>query len=154
VTDRVGDGWRESIARAGARRPNDGVLARIVLALLIVVLSIAVVKVLGVGDDDEGGGSPAPSGAGAVVTTAYNNGEVTVALNQPFVVNLKGSPAAPWGLPHAESESLAVVTSSEELDGSVSITFVPQRPAPGVVVRAERGGTSPETFAVTIRVVG
>ena len=47
-----------------------------------------------------------------------------------------------------------MVTTSEELDGSVTATFVPQRLAPGVVVRAERGGTSPETFAVTIRVVG
>jgi len=100
--------------------------------------------------DDE----KAPPPRTAAVTEANNGGEVTVPLNQPFVVNLKGSPAAPWGLPRSEADSLALTRSAEELDGSATATFVPQKVAPAIVVRAERGGTSPETFTVTIRVVG
>jgi len=148
-----------SRGREGGRGRARGIVLRIVLALAIVAVVVAGVSLLGIGDDDKGGG-PAPASTvaprreGAAVTEAYNNGEVTVALDQPFVVNLKGSPDAPWGLPHSEAESLAVVTSSEELDGSVTATFVPQKVAPGLVLRAERSGTSPETFAVTIRVVG
>ncbi len=138
VTDRLDGGWREGIVRGCARRPVNGVLARVVLALLIVVLSVAAwSRLLGIGGDDRGGGGSAaadhPDGQapdGAVVTEADNNGEVTVPLNQPFVVNLKGSPAPRGACPHAEAESLALVTSSEELDGSVTATFVPQEVAP------------------------
>ena len=136
------------------------IVGRVLLALFIVAVAVAGVLLLDIGgDDDKDDGGSATSTTvvrrgGAAVTEADNGGEVTVPLNQPFIVNLKGSPAAPWALPQSESESLALITSSEELDGSVTATFVPQRLAPGVVVRAERGGPSPETFSVTIRVVG
>ncbi|MEA2972082.1 MAG: hypothetical protein QOG82_540 [Actinomycetota bacterium] len=150
----MSSGWGGEAGRVRVR----AIGGRVLLGLVIVAVVVAGVSLLDIGDDDTGGGSATSSTVvrrgGAAVTEADNGGEVTVPLNQPFVVNLKGSPAAPWGLPHAESESLALVKTSEELDGSVTATFVPQRLAPGVVVRAERGGPSPETFAVTIRVVG
>ena len=160
MTDRLVGGWREVIVRGCARRPVNGVHARIVLALLIVVLSVGVVKALGIGGDIRGGGGSAAATTrtdrpldSPMVTEADNNGEVTVPPNQPFVVRLQGSPAAPWARPHAEAETLALVTSREELDGSVLAIFVAQEVAPAIVVRADRGGTSTDTFAVTIRVV-
>ncbi len=89
-----------------------------------------------------------------VVTEADNGHEVTVAADRPFVVTLQGSAVAPWGLPWASGEDLALVQSSQEVDGSASATFVPLESTPGVAVRAERSGTSTEQFEVTVRVVG
>ncbi len=89
----------------------------------------------------------------AAVTEANNGGEVTVPPDKPFVLNLRGTPDAPWNLPRAHADTLAMIGSSLELDGSVSVTFVPVEVSPGVQVTAERGGATPERFEVTIRVV-
>ena len=95
-----------------SRRRVRAIVGRVLLALVIIAVAVAGVVLLDVGGDDKDGGGSGTSTTvvrrgGAAVTEADNNGEVTVTLNQPFVVNLKGSPEAPWGLPHAESESLA-----------------------------------------------
>ncbi len=143
-------------------REPDGAVRRVVLAgLVVVVMAGAALAVFGLGfGDDDGGGKGTTSRtsvvrrAGAAVTEADNGGEVTVPPNVPFVLDLKGSPDAPWGLPAAQADTLALVGSSQELDGSVKATFLPLELTPGVVVSARRTGATTERFEVTIRVGG
>ena len=122
---------------------------RVLLALLIVAVAVGVTVALTRGDK---AGKEPTGRAGAAVTEADKGGEVTVPLQEPFVLDLKGSPDAPWGLPASQADTLALVGSSQELDGSVKATFLPLEVTPGVVVSAQRGGTSTERFEVTIRV--
>jgi len=136
------------------------------LALLVVNLLIlvgAVVTVFVVDFDDDGESQTARRRDAAVLDTD-NRGEVSVPVGKPFVVDLKGSEDAPWSLPLASGTSLAIVSSSLDLDGSASATFVPLEVTPGVKLVAERTpacrtasdpcDTPSERFEVTIRVVG
>ncbi len=118
----------------------------LVVLTLVVVVGYAVYALV---IDDDGGRR-----RDAAVTEADNGGEVVVPPNEPFVLDLQGSPDAPWSLPQANAGSLAVVNSRVEPDGSVTVTYIPLEVTAGVVVSAERttGGT-PERFEVTIRVV-
>ena len=136
-----------------------GAKVRVLLASIIVVaafgVTFAMTHDLGGGDGDKGTvPTTVVRRAGAAVTESDNGGEVTVPPNQPFVVDLKGSPDAPWGLPEPQAESLALVGSSQEVDGSVKVTLLPLEITPGVVVSAERTGAVTERFEVTIRVEG
>jgi hypothetical protein len=138
---------------------SGGVKVRMLFASLIVLIAFGVTFVLTRDGEHEGGKGGAPTTVvrrdGAAVTEDDNGREVTVPPNEPFVVDLQGSPDAPWGLPVSQAVgTLALVGSSQELDGSVRATFVPLDVTPGVVVSAQRTGKSSERFEVTIRVVG
>jgi len=134
------------------------------LALGIVVLLAAVVVAVLVFDVLEDPEPVSDRRRNAAVTEADNGSEVTVPVGKPFVVDLKGSEDASWSLPSAVDASLALVSSSQDLDGSSSATFLPQKATPAALVIAERtlpcpvpGETCPrrtERFEVTIRVVG
>jgi hypothetical protein len=136
-----------------------GVTKRVLFGSLVVLVAFGAAFVL-TRDGDDGGGKATTSRtsvvrrAGAAVTEADNGGQVTVAPNAPFVLDLKGSPDAPWGLPEVQADTLALVGSSQELDGSVKATFLPLELTPGVVVSAQRSGATTERFEVTIRVGG
>lgn len=140
---------------------------RTALAVLVVNLLVlvgAVVTVFVVDFDDGDGGSQTARRRDAAVLDTDNGGEVSVPVGKPFVIDLEGSEDAPWSLPLASGTSLAVVSSSLDLDGSASATFVPLEVSPGVKLVAERTpacrtasdpcDTPSERFEVTIRVVG
>ncbi|MEA2829027.1 MAG: hypothetical protein QOG43_3466 [Actinomycetota bacterium] len=135
-----------------------GVVKRVLLASVILLVAFGVTFALTRDGDDAGGKGGGPTTVvrrdGAAVTEADNGGEVTVPPNQPFVLHLKGSADAPWGLPRAQADTLALVGSSQELDGSLTATFLPLETTPGVVVSAPRSGAITEGFQVTIRVEG
>jgi hypothetical protein len=130
---------------------------------ILVLLAAAVAVVLLVDFDKKVGPNDARRKA-AAVTEADNGRTVTVAPGKPFIVDLKGSEDAPWGLPQSVNESLAIVSSSQDLDGSSAATFLPQERTPAAIVTAERivpcatGGdpcpATTERFEVTIRVEG
>ncbi len=140
-------------------RRGRGVLAVGVVAVVVVVAAV----VLFDRGDDDGGDSPAARRKKATVTEANNGGEVTVAPGKPFILDLKGSPDAPWGLPEASSPDLARVQTSQDLDGSAAATFTAVEATPRVIVTAQRvprcRTASPpceqpvERFEVTIRVM-
>ncbi len=147
---------------AGRRRVA---LGAVVVAVLLVAALVALL--LGVFDGD---GLSADEKAAArrrkeaAVTEANNGGEVGVTVNKPFILDLKGSPDAPWGLPEATSEALARVSTSLDANGSSAATFNPLEVTPGVTITAERVPTCraatpacdlpTEHFEVTIRVTG
>jgi hypothetical protein len=134
---------------------------RVVLALCgAALVAAAVVAVLVFDFGDDGSGDRPRE---AAVTEADNGGEVSVAANQPFVVDLRGSEDAPWGLPEATADSLARVSTSQAVDGSASATFIPLEAVPEATITAERRpfcltdvpcDRPSERFQVTIRVVG
>lgn len=125
----------------------------LVVAGIVALVAAAVVVAVAILFDFGGKGPTGPRRGGAAATEADNGGEVSVTLGQPFRIALKGSPDAPWAVPVAQSDSLAPAGSQEELDGSVSVTFVPLETSPGVLVTAERTGAKAEHFEVTVRVV-
>ncbi len=137
-----------------------GVLAAAVVALL----AGGTAAVFVVGGDDGGAGDQAARRRGAAVTEANNGGEITVAPSKPFIIDLKGSVEAPWGLPEAGTAALARVSSSQDPDGSAAATFLPLEIVPGARIVAERvpacRAASPpcdaptERFEVTVRVAG
>jgi hypothetical protein len=152
------------------RVPDLDIQPRTLAALLAVTAAVLVVAIIVAMGGDSGGNDPsveeqaAARRQAATVTEANNGGDVTVAPAKPFIVDLEGSADAPWGVPRANTADLALVSSSQDPDGSAAATFLPLEVAPGATITAERVPTcrlaSPacdtptETFTVTIRVGG